>query len=69
MNLARIAALLRELADELDGGGSARAPAPKAPAKKRRRRVVRPPEPPTQPTDIDRARARDAARRMGILIR
>lgn len=73
MNPRRVAALLRELADELDGGASAEPPAseppPAPPAKKRRRtRVVHPSPPPNEPTDLGIARARAAARRAGIVI-
>lgn len=57
MNAARIAALLRELADALDGEGEEEPSAPRTPRRKPRRMVA----PRTEVTDIERARA---ARRM-----
>lgn len=70
MNPARVAQLLRELADELDGGGAPRAvPKPRRAPQRRRQRSVAPPAPDVQPTELDRARARAAARRQGILVR
>lgn len=70
MNWARVAGLLRELADELERGDPANDDAPPAaPAKRRPARVALLPGPVNPPSDIDRARARDAARRLGHLVR
>lgn len=66
MNPRRIAALLRELADELDSGAT---PAPPAnderPRRKRQRPIVVPPQ---DVSDVDVQRAVDAARRRGIMV-
>lgn len=64
MNTARIAALLRELADELDPPAAA---TPKRRAKRKKRALPFPPPPPgPAPTELDRQRARKMLRRRGI---
>lgn len=66
MNAHRIAALLRELADELD---SAPVPSPPANDERPRRRRQRPiVAPPQDVSDVDVQRAVDAARRRGIMV-
>jgi hypothetical protein len=71
MNAARIAALLRELADEFDEGasGGAGPPPKRAATPRRRRRRVAAPLPDHPPSELDVARARAAARRAGIVVR
>lgn len=66
MNRARIAKLLRELADEFDAAATP-PPAPKRSAP-RRRRSATPPKPAHPPSELDIARARAAARRAGIVV-
>lgn len=64
MNAARVAALLRELANELDPGRAAPPRAPKQP----RRPLNRPMYvPATPPSEMDVARARRIAKQRGIL--
>lgn len=67
MNTARVAALLRELADELERD-ERHAGKPNVPKSAPRRPVRKPYVPDIQLTEIDRARARRRARKMGIPI-
>ncbi len=75
MNCPRIAALLRELADELERGGAGdaapdpdRAPVPPKKSEPRRRRGPVMPRPNQEPTELQRAKARENLRRRGIAI-
>ena len=67
MNTRRVAALLRELADELERDDAA--PANDTPKPKRRRAPQRVPSPAPEASELDIERARAAARRAGILVR
>ena len=65
MNTARVAALLRELADELERGDAPKNDTAAAP--KPRRKRVRKPYVPTRPlSQIEIERARHRARKLGI---
>jgi hypothetical protein len=68
VNPRRVAALLRELADELDGRAENDAPtsppAPAGPAPARRTPIHRPP-PAAKPDDITAARAARALKKLG----
>jgi hypothetical protein len=68
VNTARVAALLRELADELDGpaGYEAPRPAPPPPEPARHRRLpIQRPPPAVKPDEITAARARRGLRKIG----
>jgi hypothetical protein len=64
MNTARLAALLRELADELDPGGTATTRQPKRARKALNRPAYTPAD---APSEMDVARARRIAKQRGIL--
>lgn len=66
MNRARVAALLRELADELERED---VPTPANDVRPRRRRARPAIVVPEDATDLDMKRAIDVARRRGIVIR
>jgi hypothetical protein len=67
VNRARVAALLRELAAAIESDDGA---APQKPMPSRKRpRAARTLTPPADVTDLDIARARDSARKAGLLIR
>lgn len=70
MNVGRVAALLRELADELERDNTETRAAndqrPAAPKPRRRRRPVV--VAPSGVSDVDIKRAVDAARRRGIMV-
>jgi hypothetical protein len=65
VNTRRVADLLRQLADAIEDEPANDAPPPKQ--KRTRGPVIRGPINP--PTELDRARARDAARRLGHVVR
>lgn len=65
MNRARVAALLRELADEIDEEAVA-SPKQSRTVKKAKPRSHPLPAEPTTPTDLDMMRAKNMLRRRGI---
>lgn len=66
----RRARVLRRLADAYDAGSAeVPPPAPSETRRRRPRRVAPLPGPVTPPTDVDRAKAREASRRLGHLVR
>lgn len=67
VNRRRIAALLRELADALEEGDAANDTS--RPPRRRRVRVAKTVPPVNPPSDVDRARAAAAARRLGHLVK
>lgn len=69
MNVARVAALLRKLADELEAEdyGDAPSEAPSSPVSRPKRKGVKSfPAPLHPPSDVDRMRAKKMLRRRGI---
>lgn len=66
MNVPRIVALLRELADALEEGAPANDTAPAKRPKKARPRAKAFPPPLHPPTDLDRMRARKMLRARGL---
>jgi hypothetical protein len=70
VNRARIAALLRELADELEAPDEATAPREQpAPSRQRRAPLKGPPAIARPPSDLDRQRAKEDLRRLGFVVK
>lgn len=68
MNVARIATLLRELADELERDGARALPNNNAPKSQRRKQVRKPFVAPRPISELEKARARQHLRKLGIPI-
>lgn len=66
MNRARVAALLRELADEIDASGDDVPAPPKSKPRRKPARVRVVPSPKFEPAPIDRAAAQKLIRRQGL---